>query len=135
MYALKHCKNCPASASSATRRSTDTRAVIKVATRGAPRRTPPPLLPSAAFAFEAAAASLASAASAAEMGAPGSTVRTPPPTAMMHAWGGLITALNSVTPNMPKLLTLKVPPWNSCGSSFPTRARPASSLTVSPMSP
>mmetsp|Transcript_10498 Transcript_10498/g.42447 ORF Transcript_10498/g.42447 Transcript_10498/m.42447 type:complete len:227 (+) Transcript_10498:549-1229(+) len=45
----------------------------------------------------------------------------------MQACGGLMTAENSVTPNMPRLETEQVPPWNSCGLSLPSRARPARS--------
>lgn len=52
-----------------------------------------------------------------------------PPTAKMHDCGGLMIAEKCVTPNMPKLETLKVPPWNSAGCNFPSRAFAASALT------
>src|SRR5450759_5919325 len=48
------------------------------------------------------------------------------PTARMAASGGLITAVKWSTPNMPRLLTVKVPPVNSSGVSLPARAFPAS---------
>mmetsp|Transcript_19734 Transcript_19734/g.62777 ORF Transcript_19734/g.62777 Transcript_19734/m.62777 type:complete len:345 (-) Transcript_19734:516-1550(-) len=54
---------------------------------------------------------------------------TPVPTAMIAAWGGLMMALNSVTPNIPRLEMLKVPPWYSSGVSRFSRALLASSLT------
>lgn len=38
-------------------------------------------------------------------------------------------ALKWVTSNMPKLETVKVPPWNSCGCNFPSLALAASALT------
>lgn len=52
-----------------------------------------------------------------------------PPTARMHDCGGLMIALKCVTSNIPKLDTVKVPPWNSCGCNFPSRALAASDLT------
>lgn len=52
-----------------------------------------------------------------------------PPTAKMHDCGGLMMAEKCVTPNMPKLETLKVPPWNSAGCSFPSRAFAARAFT------
>lgn len=72
-----------------------------------------------------------------------------PPTARIHDCGGLMTAQKCVTPvtttdiegtiwnngswtilpNMPKLETVMVPPWNSCGCSLPSRAFAASSFT------
>lgn len=52
-----------------------------------------------------------------------------PPTAKMHDCGGLMIALKWVTSNMPKLETVKVPPWNSCGCNFPSLALAASDLT------
>lgn len=48
-------------------------------------------------------------------------------TAKIHAWGGLITAENSCTPNIPKLLMVNVPPWNSSGFNLLSRARVAKS--------
>ena len=36
---------------------------------------------------------------------------SPAPTARMQPWGGLMTAENSLMPNMPRLETEKVPPW------------------------
>ena len=33
------------------------------------------------------------------------------------------------TPNIPKLLTVKVPPWNSAGCNLPSRALAANALT------
>ena len=50
-----------------------------------------------------------------------------PPTAMIQAWGGLITAENSVIPNIPRLEMVKEPPWNSCGCNLPSLARLARS--------
>lgn len=47
----------------------------------------------------------------------------------MHDCGGLMIALKWVTSNMPKLDTVKVPPWNSCGCNFPSLALAASALT------
>jgi hypothetical protein len=41
----------------------------------------------------------------------------------------LIIAENSFTPNIPRLLMVKVPPWNSCGCNFPSFAFPAKLLT------
>lgn len=38
-------------------------------------------------------------------------------------------ALKCVTSNMPKLETVKVPPWNSCGCNLPSRALAARALT------
>lgn len=52
-----------------------------------------------------------------------------PPTARMHDCGGLMIAQNCVTLNMPKFEMVKVPPWNSCGWSLPSRAFAASDLT------
>ena len=49
--------------------------------------------------------------------------------ARMQDCGGLMIALKCVTPNIPKLETLKVPPWNSCGWSLPSRALAAKLLT------
>jgi hypothetical protein len=48
-------------------------------------------------------------------------------TAKIHACGGLITALNSSTPNIPRLLIVNVPPWNSSGFNLLSRARVAKS--------
>ncbi len=53
---------------------------------------------------------------------------SPAPTARMQPWGGLMMAANSRTPNMPRLETVKVPPWYSSGLSLPSRARPARSF-------
>lgn len=50
-----------------------------------------------------------------------------PPTAIMQACGGLITAENSVMPNIPRLEIVKEPPWNSCNFNLPSLARPARS--------
>ena len=50
------------------------------------------------------------------------------PIARIAAWGGLMIATNCSTSNMPRLLIVKVPPWYSCGSSPPLRARPARSF-------
>ena len=50
-----------------------------------------------------------------------------PPTAMIQACGGLITAENSVMPNIPRLEIVNEPPWNSCSFSLPSRARLARS--------
>lgn len=60
----------------------------------------------------------------------GITLWIPPPTARIHACGGLITALNDEIPNIPKLEIVNVPPWYSCGLSFPSRARVARSFTL-----
>ena len=40
----------------------------------------------------------------------GFTSRLPDPTAIMAHWGGLMIAVNSLMPNMPKLDMVKVPP-------------------------
>lgn len=50
-----------------------------------------------------------------------------PPTAMIQAWGGLITAENSVIPYIPRLEMVKEPPWNSCSCNLPSLARLARS--------
>merc|ERR1719318_1216041 len=55
--------------------------------------------------------------------APATTFFSVPPTANMQAWGGLM-------PNMPRLETVMVPPWNSCGCNFPSLALPAISRTL-----
>lgn len=47
----------------------------------------------------------------------------------MQDCGGLITALNTFTPNMPKFDKLIVPPWNSAGCNLFARALAASSFT------
>lgn len=52
-----------------------------------------------------------------------------PPTARIHDCGGLMIAQKCVTSNIPRLDTVKVPPWNSCGWSFPSRALAAKLLT------
>lgn len=52
-----------------------------------------------------------------------------PPIARMHDCGGLMIAEKlSTLPYIPRLETVKVPPWNSCGWSLPSRARAANSL-------
>lgn len=56
------------------------------------------------------------------------------PTAKMHDCGGLITAQNCFTPNIPKFETLTVPPWNSWGWSLLSRALAAKALTSLEMS-
>ena len=48
----------------------------------------------------------------------------------MQTCGGLMTAENSLMPNMPKLEIVKLPPMNSSGLSFFARALVAKSLTV-----
>lgn len=52
-----------------------------------------------------------------------------PPTARIHDCGGLMMAQNCVTSNIPRLEMVKVPPWNSCGCNFPSRAFAANDLT------
>lgn len=52
---------------------------------------------------------------------PGTSLLSVFPTARMQACGGLITAEKLLIPNMPKLEIVKVPPWNSCGCSFPVK--------------
>mmetsp|Transcript_9016 Transcript_9016/g.28346 ORF Transcript_9016/g.28346 Transcript_9016/m.28346 type:complete len:200 (-) Transcript_9016:333-932(-) len=60
---------------------------------------------------------------------PSATTRfSAPPIARMAACGGLIIAVKCLTPNMPRLETVNVPPWNSSGLSLLARARAASSL-------
>lgn len=51
------------------------------------------------------------------------------PTARIIDCGGLIMAAKFLIPNMPKLDTVIVPPWNSCGFSFPSLAFAANSFT------
>lgn len=65
---------------------------------------------------------------------PGTTFLSPPPTAKMAPWGGLITALNSEIPNIPRLLIVNVPPWNSSGANLLSLARVAKSLTFAEIS-
>ncbi len=48
------------------------------------------------------------------------------PTARMPAWGGLMTAEKLVTPYIPRLDTVKVPPDSSGGVIDPSRTRAAS---------
>ena len=60
-------------------------------------------------------------------------VSSTPPTARMPASGGLMIAVNSWIPNMPRLDTEKVAPVYSSGFSFFSRARPASSRTSPPI--
>ena len=43
--------------------------------------------------------------------------------------GGLMIALKFLTPNIPRLETVKVPPWNSWGWSLPSRAFAARDAT------
>ena len=57
------------------------------------------------------------------------------PTARMPACGGTMIAVNASTPNIPRLLIVKVAPVMSAGWSFPPRARSASSLRRVAMSP
>jgi len=59
----------------------------------------------------------------------GTTLFSEPPTAKMQDCGGLMTALKLLMPNMPKLETVKVPPWNSWGCSLLLRAFCARLLT------
>mmetsp|Transcript_31972 Transcript_31972/g.94043 ORF Transcript_31972/g.94043 Transcript_31972/m.94043 type:complete len:211 (+) Transcript_31972:52-684(+) len=108
-------RNNAAVASSTTLRSALNRAVMSVLTVGR-------LVASEAF------------FSSLSIHSPGTTVLTPPPTARMAAWGGLITAENSAMPNMPRLEMQKVPPWYSSGASFPSRARVAKSFTEADIS-
>src|ERR1043165_673961 len=54
---------------------------------------------------------------------------SPAPTARIVDCGGLITAVKSLMPYMPKLDTDDVPPWYSCGLSLRPRARATRSLT------
>eukprot|EP00978_Attheya_sp_CCMP212_P005269 scaffold11675_cov40-Attheya_sp.AAC.2 len=79
-------KKRAAVASSTTRRSAERRAVMMVRMTGG------------------------SCVSAPSTQGLGTMRRVPPPTARMAAWGGLMTALNSSMPNMPKLEMQKVPP-------------------------
>lgn len=44
--------------------------------------------------------------------------------------GGLMTAVNCFTPNIPRLEIVKVPPWNSWGFSFPSLALSARSFML-----
>merc|ERR550517_2453380 len=46
----------------------------------------------------------------------------------------LMMAVNWLIPNMPRLDTVMVPPWYSCGASLPTLALPAISFTLSEIS-
>src|SRR5665213_2201963 len=50
---------------------------------------------------------------------------SPAPTARMVACGGLITAVKSLMPYMPRIDTADVPPWYSFGLSLRARARAA----------
>ena len=45
------------------------------------------------------------------------------PTARMATWGGIMIAVNASTPNIPRLLIVKVPPAISPGRNLPLRAR------------
>ena len=49
------------------------------------------------------------------------------PTARIATCGGLSTATNCSTPNMPRFEIVNVPPWRSCSASLPSRARPTRS--------
>ncbi|MNT44275.1 hypothetical protein D3C72_1807940 [compost metagenome] len=53
---------------------------------------------------------------------------SPAPTLMMQPCGSLMIEVNCLMPNMPRLDTEKVPPWNSSGFSLRSRARLARSL-------
>ena len=53
---------------------------------------------------------------------------SPAPTARIVACGGLITAVKSLMPYMPRLDTAVVPPWYSSGLSLRARARAAKSF-------
>ena len=53
---------------------------------------------------------------------------SPPPTARIVECGGLITAVKSFTPNIPRFETALVPPWYSSGFSFRSFARAAKSF-------
>ena len=57
------------------------------------------------------------------------------PTARIAACGGLMTALNSVTPNMPRFETVKVPPESSGGVTALARTRSASVRVSRAISP
>ena len=59
---------------------------------------------------------------------PTTGLRTAAPTARIPACGGLMIASNSSTPNMPRLLTVSVPPCRSAVDSLPAFARPTASL-------
>ena len=48
---------------------------------------------------------------------------------LSRTWGGLMTAEKFLMSNMPKLETVKVPPWNSCGFSLPFLAASARRTT------
>lgn len=52
-----------------------------------------------------------------------------PPIARIQDCGGLMMAQKCDTPNIPKLLTVNVPPWNSAGCNLPSRALAANALT------
>ena len=59
---------------------------------------------------------------------PTTGLRTAAPTARIPACGGLMIASNSSIPNMPRLLTVSVPPCSSAVDSLPAFARPTASL-------
>ena len=60
---------------------------------------------------------------------PRTTARSSPvPTARIEDCGGLITAVKSLMPNMPRLDTEVAPPWYSFGFSFLDLARAANSF-------
>ena len=98
-YVLNTWRNCAAMWSSTTRRSADNTTVITVSFS---KSVPLPPTPA---------------------------VGVPPPTAKMQACGGLITAVNSLMPNIPKFEIVKEPPLYSSGANLPCRARPAKSAT------
>ena len=58
---------------------------------------------------------------------------SPAPTARIQACGGLMTAANSLMPNMPRLEMVKPPPWYSSGLSLPSLARAARSFISAEM--
>ena len=56
-----------------------------------------------------------------------------PPMARMQALGGLMMAVNSAMPNMPRFEVVKVEPAYSLGSSAPSLARAARSRVSAPI--
>jgi len=58
----------------------------------------------------------------------GTTVFIAPPTARIHAYGGLTIAEKLFTPYMPKFDVVNVPPDNSFGANLFSLALPAISL-------
>ncbi len=63
----------------------------------------------------------------------GTTFFSAAPTARIHACGGFTMAANWDTPNMPKLEMVNVPSAESAGSSLPSLALAANSLTLEEM--